>query len=403
MIASRAPAPSHWRDGPLAGVRVLELSRVLAGPYAARLLSDLGADVIKIEPPEGDDSRQVAPKRDRGMSGLYTFANVGKRNLCVDLRAPEGAALVLELVRESDAVIENYRPGVAERLGIGWSAVHAANPRAVMISVNGFGSDSSWRDRRAYAPVLHAATGILHDQAMRTGTPVAQLAQAYGDTVTALHAAVALLSALRVAAHTGEGQRVELAMFDAILATYTETAFALLDPPGARDTGPLFCAGRHGTVALAGAPAHVWARLREAHGLADPAPGDVDVPTKAALRREAIERWMESLPDVEAIVAACEDAGLSCAAVAPLRDVLLGPLARERELLVQVDDRRGGARPVVRTPYRFSGSATGVRGPAPRRGEHNGEVLRDVLGWSDEAIRALEDKGVLQSAPPEER
>jgi len=391
--------PSVRRSGPLAGVRVLDCSRVLAGPYAGRLLADLGAEVLKLEPPAGDEIREVAPKRDRGMSGLYTWANVGKRNLCVDLARPEGREIALGLAARCDAVIENFRPGVAERLGLGWEAIHARSPRTVLVSVNGFGSDSSWRERRGFAHVVHAAAGILDDQAARTGQPVTQLAQAFGDVASALHATVALLAALRVAAETGEGQHVEVAMFDASLASYSETSFALLDPPEARDTGLLFDAGRHGLLAVAGARPHVWRVLREHHGLADPAPRDAGVPEKARLRNEALERWMAAQPSVAALVAAVEAAGLACAPVVPLREALTGELAQERELLSRVDDRRGGTRPVVRSPWRFSRSEAKVRGPAPRRGEHNGEVLREWLGYDEARIEALRAAGVLAAEP----
>lgn len=390
------------RPGPLAGVRVLDCSRVLAGPYAGRLLAELGADVLKLEPPAGDDSREVAPKRDRGMSGLYTWANAGKRNLCVDLAKPEGREIALALAARSDAVVQNFRPGVAERLGVGWEAIHARSPRTVLVSVSGFGADSAWRDRRGFAHVVHAAAGILHDQAARTGQPVTQLAQAFADVATALHATVALLAALREAEATGRGQHVEVAMYDAALATYTETVFALLDPPEARDTGLLFDAGRHGPLAVAGARPHVWRRLRERHALADPAPPGSDVPTKARLRTEALERWMAAQPSGEALVAAVEAAGLACALVTPLREALTGPLARERGLLAVVDDRRGGTRPLVRSPWRFAGTPAEVRGPAPRRGEHNDEVLRE-LGYDDARIDALRAAGVLASESPEGR
>jgi len=382
------------RPGPLDGVRVLDLSRVLAGPYAGRLLSDLGADVVKLEPPGGDDSRHVAPKRDRGMSGLYTWVNAGKRNLSLDVRTEAGREVALDLASHSDVVIENFRPGVADRLGIGWDAIHARNPHTILVSVNGFGSASSWRERRGFAHVVHAATGILHDQADRTGQPVVQLAQAYGDIATALHATIAALSALRVVQAGGAGQHVELAMFDSVLATYTETNFALLDPPEARDTGLVFDAGRHGLVAVAGAPAHVWRLMSECHAIADPTPAGADLETKARLRWGAIEAWMASRPSPDGVIAGAEAAGLACARVSTLRDALTGPLAEERELLTWLDDRRGGERAVVRAPYRFSDSGTAVRGPAPLRGEHNDEVLGG-LGYDAAQIAALRAEGIL--------
>ncbi len=390
--------------GPLTGLRILDLSRVLAGPYVGRLCADLGAEVIKLEPPAGDEIRDIAPKRDRGMSGFYTWLNAGKRNVCIDASRPEGRELVLELAKRCDAVIENFRAGVAERLGIGWEAIHAANPRAVMVSVTGFGSDSSWRDRRAFAPIVHAATGVLEDQAHRYGAPVTQLSQAYADSVAGLHAAVALLAALRVAERTGLGERVEVAMFDAVLASYTETHFALLEPRGGDDTGPIYDAGPHGPMAVAGREPHVWMRLRERWPeLGDPAPPEADVPTKARRRREAVEAWMAEAPDRDALVERIEAAGLACAAVATLREAATGPLAQERGILVELDDRRGGTRPVVRSPYRFDASPCAVRGPAPRRGEHNAEVLGELLGLDAVRLRQLADVGVLDAAPPDSR
>jgi len=140
-VAAASPRDDDVSGGPFADVRVLDFSQVLAGPYTTRILAELGADVIKVEAPSGDLTRVIAPKHDRGQSGLYTWANLGKRNVCIDLSKPEGSVLALDLVRASHVVVENFRPGVADRLGIGWDAVHAANPRAVMVSVNGFGSD----------------------------------------------------------------------------------------------------------------------------------------------------------------------------------------------------------------------------------------------------------------------
>jgi len=387
----------------LAGVRVLDFSQVLAGPYTARILAEMGADVIKVEAPGGDLTRVIAPKRDRGQSGLYTWANLGKRNVCIDLAKPEGRALALDLVRASDVVLENFRPGVADRLGIGWDAVHAANPRAVMVSVNGYGGDSSWAAKGAFAPSMQAAAGLSDYQVRKTEAasgvrpPVVNLPDARADVTTALHAAIALLAALRHAERTGRGQRVEIAMYDAVLGTYPETPFELLDPPEIREEPPPYDAGPNGFVAVAGPPQFVWAALAKAFALADPAPPGADVPAKARLRHEAIERWMASQPSRDALVAALEGARVACAPVVTLREALTGDFARERGLLRETDDRRGGTRPMPRLPYRFSESEVAPARPAPKRGEHGDEVLREVLGLDDARIAALRSAGVLLS------
>jgi CoA:oxalate CoA-transferase len=402
--------PGELVRAPLCDLRVLDFSQVLAGPYAARVLAELGADVIKVEAPAGDLSRRIAPRRDRGQSGLYTWANLGKRCICIDLQQPDGRALALDLVRKCHLVIENFRPGVADRLGVGWTSVHAANPRAVMASISGFGGDSSWRDRGAFAPTMHAATGLIEYQARKSAlhvpegrAPMLNLPDARADLTTALHATIGLLAALRAAERTGVGQHLDLAMYDAVLSTYPETPFELLDPPELREEPAPYDAGPNGYVAVAGPPQHVWAQLARAHGLRDPAPRLADVPTKARLRHREIETWMAAQPDREALLRSLEAAELPCAPVVSLREALTGEFARERALLRDVDDRRGGQRPVVRLPYRFSRAQVEARRPAPRRGEHNREVLRDVLGYDDARAAALEAAGVLLTEASEVR
>ncbi len=384
------------RPPPCADLRVVDFSQVLAGPYVGRILAELGADVIKVEAPAGDLTRVIAPRRDRGMSGLYTWANLGKRNVCIDLARTQGRELALGLVARSDAILENFRPGVAERLGIGWDQVHAANPRAVMVSISGFGHDSTLRDRGAFAPTMHAATGLLDYAARKSALPVHPLADAHADLVTALHAAVAVLAALRQAERSGQGERVELAMYDAVLATFSETPFELLDPPELRPEPRPVDAGPHGWIAIAGPPQHGWAELRKAFpGIEDPTPPGADLATKARLRHEALEAWMRSRPSRDELVRELEGAKLPCAVVQSLREALEGPFARERELLFEVDDGRGGRRRVTRLPYRFSRSGMSTPRSAPRRGQHNAEVLREVLELGDERVRALEESGVL--------
>jgi CoA:oxalate CoA-transferase len=301
---------------------------------------------------------------------------------------------VLELVRTSHVVLENFRPGVAERLGIGWSAVHAANPAVVMVSISGFGQDSSLRARGAFAPTIHAAAGILHDHAYRLDAPLAAFIDARADLETGLHATIGALAALRVAERTGVGEHIDVAMYDALLATYSETPCELSEPPYVRSEAQPFDAGAHGWMSVAGPPQHVWRVAAGAFGLADPAPEGAGVPEKARLRHAALEHWMQKQPSRDALIAALEAADLPCAPVQTLREGLTGPFARERGLLVEVDDRRGARRRIVRLPQRYSRSQAGVPGPAPLRGEHNTAVLRE-LGRSDAEVAALEARGVI--------
>ena len=375
---------------------MLDLSRVLAGPYVGRLCRDMGAEVIKLEPPEGDESRTIAPRHDRGQSWLFTFSNVGKRSISLDLGKPGAADVVLALARVCDAVIENFRPGVLDRLGIGWARLHEANPAAVLLSINGFGSDSSFRERKAYAPIVHAATGLLRDRGQLGQAPT-QPRNAYSDVTTALHGTVALLAALRVAEATGVGQRVEVPMFDATLASHSESGNVLLEPADERVMNPIYDAGPHGFIAVAGAAPHVWLSLVAAFPdeLADPAPPGAALDVKARARHEAIAALLAREPTQQALLDKLARAKLACAPVATLREALLSPLATERALLTPVSDRRGGTRAVVRSPARFSASRNEIRGPAPLPGEHGAEVLRELLGFDDASIDRLAASGVL--------
>jgi CoA:oxalate CoA-transferase len=388
---------------PCEGLRVIDFSQVLAGPYLGRILAELGADVIKVEAPQGDLTRQIAPKRDRGQSGLYTWANLGKRNVCIDLTHEAGRELARGLVRRADVVLENFRPGVAERLGIGWADVHAANPRAVMLSICGYGSDSSLKDHGAFAPTMHAATGLLEYQARKSSLPVRPVADASADLVTSLHATVATLAALRAAEASGVGERVEVAMYDAVLATYSETPFELLDPPELRAEPAPYDAAANGWIAIAGPPQHVWARMHEAFPeIADPTPPGADLPTKARVRHQALEAWMAAQPSRDELIRRLEEKNLPCAPVRSLREALDGEFARERGLLVEVDDRRGGTRRVTRLPYAFSRSQLRAPRSAPTRGEHNAEVLGELLGLDAERIEALAAAGAILRGSPEE-
>jgi CoA:oxalate CoA-transferase len=357
----------------------------------------MGADVIKVEPPEGDQVRLIAPHHDQGMSALFHFANVGKRDVCVDMRQPEGVEIIRDLVRWCDVVIENFRPGVLDRLGVGWDVIHELKPSAILVSVNGFGPDSAWSDRRAYAPILHAITGILDDQARYANQPVAQINEAHADTTASLQATVALLGALRVAEATGVGQHVEVPMFDAVLATYSESNLALLEKPDDRTMNPIYDAGPHGVIATAGAARLVWRLLSDHAGIADPDP-NAELKQKKVLRRDAIESWMAEQPTRQKILDDLAAAGIACAPVVPILEALTGPIAKERDLLVDVDDRKGGTRPLVRSPARFSGTRNEVRGRAAEQGEHNREVLRDVLGYAESHLEQLEKSRVISTS-----
>ena len=213
-MARLASAPvSHSSSAagsrPLEGVRVLDFTRVLAGPHAGRMLLDLGAEVIKVEPPEGDITRTTYP-RINSVSTYFAQQNAGKRCISVDLDHHEGRELVLRLVDQVDVVLENFRPGVMQRLGLGIDVLHARNPRLVVASVSGYGQTGPWVHRRAYAPVVGAESGFTKAQGDARGGVYANDAHSHADVYTALECGAAVLAALFQRERTGRGEHIDI-------------------------------------------------------------------------------------------------------------------------------------------------------------------------------------------------
>lgn len=394
LCADRRPLPSGaLSDYPLSGLRVLDLSRVVSGPFAGRMMSDLGADVVKLEPPAGDVTRAWGQVR-HGLSGFYTQQNAGKRNVSVDLRAPGGPELAARLARRADVVIENFRPGVMDRYGLSWEALSAANPGLVMLSISGFGQEGPWRSRQAYAPIVHAESGLLGRQARFDRAAPSDPMLSVADTDAGLHGLVAVLAALWLRRRSGRGQHIDLSMLDAVLATDDYAHHALDGEPIVRLGGEVWPAVG-GPVMVAGEFRHVWRQASRTHGVADPTPAGAALAEKIACRRGAFASWVASFTDRPALLSALEAAGLAWADIRGPEDAFESPGAGRA--VAEVDDRGGGRRRVVQSPYRFSAASSGVRGGAPRRGEHNAEVLEEWLGLGGDEVAALAEAGVLQS------
>ena len=220
---------------PLAGLRVLDFSRVLAGPFAGRMLSDLGADVVKVEPPDGDVTRYWGHEI-ANITGYFHQQNAGKKNICIDLRAPDAPGLVKQLAAEADIVIENYRPDVMDRLGVGYADLNTVNEKIIMLSISGFGRDGPESRRAAYAPVIHAEAGLIARSTRRDGVKLHDLPLSVADTNASLHGLVGVLSALHMRHRTGKGQHIDIAMIDATVATDDQLHYDLEDAIG---TGPM--------------------------------------------------------------------------------------------------------------------------------------------------------------------
>src|SRR3954454_6239396 len=218
---------------PLDGVRVLELAQAISAPFVGRILADLGADVVKVEWENGDVTNRFGPPT-AGLTGLFTHMNAGKRGVGVDLKGPGGADLLHRLADRAYVVVANFRPGVLDRAGLGYDALQATNPRLVMVSISGFGATSPDSQRPAYAPVLHAESGLLARLAAFDDRPVADLAMSLADQVAAMHATIAVLSAVHQRERTGAGQHIDLSMLESLLATDDHAPDAV-DGPRAAD------------------------------------------------------------------------------------------------------------------------------------------------------------------------
>jgi CoA:oxalate CoA-transferase len=352
------------------------------------MLADLGADVVKLEPPEGDLARVWGQTR-HGLSGFYTQQNVGKRNVCIDLKSPGGARIAHDLAAAADVVVENFRPGVMERLGLGWPTLQAANPRLVLLSITGFGQEGPDSDRQAYAPVIHAEAGLIARQAEFDGDAPSDPILSIADYNGGLHGLVALLSALLLRERTGLGQWIDLSMRDAMLVTDDYAHHALDDEPVVRLGGQVFDAVG-GPILVTGEFKHIWRQVSRAHALTDGLAADASLDHKIAARRAALAGWALSFADRAELRAALEKANLAWADVRSHDDAF----ATAR--VAEIDDRGGGVRRVIDSPYRFSDAPSGIRRPAPYRGEHNAEVLAEWLDLTAVAVTALEDSGALQ-------
>jgi len=379
---------------PLEGVRVLDLSRVLSGPFAGRMLADLGADVVKVEPPEGDMTRTWG-REIAGRPGYYFQQNAGKRNVCVDLKSEGGPELVAALADEADVLIENFRPGVLARFGLGWEDLSASNPRLVMLSITGFGQDGPEADRQAYAPVIHAEAGIIGRQATHDGDSPSDLMLSVADTNASLHGLVGLLAALYLRQRTGLGQHVDIAMLDTMLATDDYLHHTLDDFLPEKRLGGYCYDAAGGPILVSAQPPHVWRQISSTFGLADPTPEGADTETKIRCRTEAIEGWIAAHTDRDVLKADFTRANLAWADVRNADTVMSSPTVKHRNMAAEVDDGNGGSRLVVNSPYRYSAATAGVRGPAPRRGEHNLEVLSHWLGLGPGDVERLSASGVL--------
>jgi crotonobetainyl-CoA:carnitine CoA-transferase CaiB-like acyl-CoA transferase len=359
------------------------------------MLCDLGADVVKVEPPEGDVTR-LWGKVVGGIPGYYHQQNAGKRNICLDLRAAGAVELVLELVAQADILIENFRPDVMPRLGLGYDVLKAVNPRLIMLSISGFGQGGPESRRPAYAPIIHAEAGLLHRGARWSPTgETQQLPVSTADTNASLHGLVATLAAVILRERTGLGQHVDIAMIDATLVTDDNLHYELEDSEETKGLLAEVWPAGPGPILISADFRHMWRRMIERLGMVDPAGKDTPLEEKIRLRREAVVAYLGGLETWDAVEQAMDAMNLAWGEVRAGGAMEAQATVKHRGAIARIDDRAGGTRPIPQSPYRYSAARSEVRGPAPHRGEHNAQVLAEWLGRGEADVAALSEAGVL--------
>ncbi|WP_028922540.1 CaiB/BaiF CoA transferase family protein [Pseudonocardia acaciae] len=409
----RHSTPSHSR-GPLHGLRVLDLTRALAGPFVTMLLADLGADVVKIEPPQGDITRPQGPFHPddglRAYGGYFASVNRNKRGVMLDLKTDGAREVVRDLARSSDVLVENFRAGVMDQLGLGYERLAEDNPRLVYAAVRGFGDPrtgaSPYLQRPAYDVVAQAMGGLMQITGEPDGPPT-KVGPGVGDILPAALCAVGILSALHRAGATGVGDFVDVAMYDAVLALCERMIYQhsyLGDSPGREgNEHPLFCPfglyrASDGWVAIAAPGERHWRLLCAAVGHRDLA-DDPRLVTNAGrvahreLVREVIEAWTSArgVAEVEAELAA----KVPLAPVNTVERIFADPHVRAREMLVALE-QPGVAEPlaVAGRPIKFGTGAGSPMRRAPLLGEHTDAVLAE-LGYPDDRVSALRTAGAV--------
>ena len=400
-------------DAPLADITVLDLTRALAGPIASRLLADLGARVIKIEPPDGDLTRTIVPRVD-GMSAYFAQYNAGKECVSIDLTTEAGRDLFLQMVPKADIVLENYRPDVMERLRLTHDVLVAHNPRIILASVSGWGHGNSRSYRGAFASAIHAEAGVTEMVARRRGDEIYRNdPMSHSDTYTGLHALGAVLAALHMVDRTGEGQAVEVSMAESTLVVNDLAAGELTgeDPMTGFRGGQNWSAiyemanGRHANVTLDVVTNGGFQIIVEAMGdtgLADD-PRFAEIEVRAQHRRELeaiVADWIRQFSTTDEIEAAIGVSSVLAAEVNTVAELAATDWAHERGAFVDVDTGRGEMVSVPQAPWRFDGVETSVGTTAHHRGEHNREVLAEFVGLGEAELDALEADRIISSRPP---
>ena len=405
---------SQQPQRPLHGLRILDFSRVLTGPHATRMLCDLGAEIIKIEPPDGDLTRFTNP-RVNSLSTYFIQQNAGKKNISLDMSKPEAVAIVKQLVMHADILIENFRPGVMKKLGLDYASLSALNPKLIYASITGYGQTGPWVHRRAYAPVVGAESGLTNHQGMARGGQFANDPFSHADVYTAMETCAAVLAAVIQRHSTGRGQSIDIAMAQTMLYVNEHAHDALWDEPTPPEqirsfepgNYPVLTAANGDKVVVSGHPGErgtfdlFFTAIGRTDLLTDPK--FIDVPSRLTNLEELqsiLRAWALTIPDATAIEEALAKHKLASGKIRTTRELADTDWAAAREITVEVSNRGGGKVRIPNAPWKFSDATVTTAGSPKYRGEDNALVLGDLLGLSTEEVDALTEAGVLQRRVP---
>jgi crotonobetainyl-CoA:carnitine CoA-transferase CaiB-like acyl-CoA transferase len=401
--------------GPLKGLKVIDLSHIMAGPACAMLLADMGADVIKVERiPDGDDARRMVPPTVADESAAFLIMNRNKRGIALDLRTQAGRSVLSRLLKNADVLIENFRRGAMEQMGFGYDAVHALNPKLIYCSISGFGRTGPYADRGGFDLVAQGMSGLMSITGEGPGHPPVKVGAPVTDITAGILACVGILAALHSRQSSGQGQMVDTSLFEAgIIQTYWHSAmcFATGRAPGPMGTAhPLNAPYQafptsDGWITVGAANQGNWLRLVEALGAPELHPALHEDPrfstnadrmrNLAALtatltplfKRRSSAEWLRRL----------EQAGVPAGPVLEIGQMHEDPQALAREMIVETAHPTAGHVKAIGLPIKFSDTPGGVRRAAPIFGQHTRQVLRDS-GFSDAEIEQLAAEGVIQTS-----
>ncbi|MAN98024.1 CoA transferase [uncultured Roseovarius sp.] len=396
--------------GPLAGMKVIELAHIMAGPVCGLMLADMGADVIKVEKPDGDDSRRFVPPAIEGESAAYMMMNRNKRGLALNLKDPEAVQVLHRLLKEADVVIENYRMGTMERLGLGYDDLRAINPRLIYCEISGFGRTGPYAERGGFDLIAQGMSGLMSITGEGPGRPPVKTGAPVSDITAGIVAAMGVSAAYARMLQTGQGQKVDTSLFEAaITQTYWQSAIAFATgvAPGPMGSahplnGPYQAfQTADGWINVGAANQRNWLRFLDVIG----APELNDDPRFASNhdRMQHLKDLEEILNDhlrhetSEVWLARMERAGLPAGPVLDILQMQADPQAHARDMIVEVDHPVAGAVKTLGHPVKFSETPASIRSAAPLLGQHSREVLREA-GYDAGQIEAMIASGAVIAA-----